>query len=464
MKRLTLIALAILIALTAMLILACCEMSSTPSAISDRYEDVAGGYKADTRSGNAGDSATFTFEGVKTFNCLVLKERGEIIDDYEVIAHGKTIYRSEAIGRYKYCSFPTVTTDSVAIKVNACRGKWKIRDIEAYLIQDSYTPSFTVTSYIMTDRAYRLNESDCDMMSASDCFNLFGGVYFDKDGGLHMQDFLIGGRSIKGEQAMRGAVSNIRRYNPSASIVCTLLGNKDLTRDGLDTQARHSSAMGEHADALADGCNALVSQFGLDGVSFDYEYPRNRKESEIYSSFLTKLRKTLPGDKLLTAAFSLWNIGGRDGIPVSVLNTLSRVELMTYDGFDGRGNHSAFYNMCAKALHDLDKMGLDISKADLGIPFYCRATDRSTYASDYASAADRLGEWGDSLYNRITSGGKSYDALCYYNGRQTVYDKTCYALDTGAGGVMVWHYSCDSSDSELSLYGAIKRAVASRRQ
>ena len=35
-------------------------------------------------------------------------------------------------------------------------------------------------------------ESDCDMMSASDCFNLFGGVYFDKDGGLHMQDFLIG--------------------------------------------------------------------------------------------------------------------------------------------------------------------------------------------------------------------------------------------------------------------------------
>ena len=26
------------------------------------------------------------------------------------------------------------------------------------------------------------------------------------------------------------------------------------------------SAMGEHADALADACNALISQYGLDGV------------------------------------------------------------------------------------------------------------------------------------------------------------------------------------------------------
>lgn len=440
-----------------------CEMSSTPDAIADNYPDLARGYDLDAKGGNSGDSITLTLDGVKTFNCLVLKERGDAIRRYELSAHGNVFYSGEAIGRYKYCSFPDVTTDSVVITVNDSSGGWKIKDIEAYHICDSYTPSFRVTSYIMTDRAYKLTLEDSDMLSVSTHFNLFGGVYFDSDGILHLQDYLIGGDSVKGETALKVAISNIRKYNIDASIVCTLLGNKDITRDNLDMQARHSAAMDAHGDTLIAQCLELIDKYGLDGISFDYEYPRNREENAIYAAFLTRLRQALPQDKELSAAFSLWNIGGADGFEISVLNTLSRVELMTYDGFDSRGNHSAFYAMCAKALHDLDKNGLDISIADLGIPFYCRAVDKSAYAGDYASAAQRLGEWGDSLYNRITSGGNTYDALCYYNGRQTVYDKTCYALDVGAGGVMAWHFSCDTSDSALSLYAAIGRAVSSRQ-
>ena len=51
----------------------------------------------------------------------------------------------------------------------------------------------------------------------------------------------------------------------------------------------------------------------------------------------------------------------------------------------------------------------------------------------------------------------------YYNGWQMVYDKTAYAIDVGLGGVMVWHYGYDlPSADELSLFGAIRQALADR--
>ncbi len=255
----------------------------------------------------------------------------------------------------------------------------------------------------------------------------------------------------------------ICEYNPSAKIVYTILGNLDINGDGLDTQDRHSGAMGKNANMLVKECLDVMEEYGFDGISFDYEYPYTHNANTTYGKFLEKLKKAMPDGKSLSAAFSMWNFTSAVGFPLSKLDFLDSIELMTYDGFDDRGNHSAFYKMCAEALYQLDRRGVDMNKVHLGLPFYSRPIDKAGYWGVYADVSQQLGVWGNGIVEDVNAGeGETYQQKCYYNGRQMIYDKTCYAIDTGVGGVMIWHYSCDTTDSELSLYGAISEAVNSR--
>ena len=280
---------------------------------------------------------------------------------------------------------------------------------------------------------------------------------------MHFQDYLFDGKSVEGRTVLKKAVEKVREYNPSAKIVYTILGNLDINGDGLDTQDRHSGAMGKNANTLVKECLDVMEEYGFDGISFDYEYPYTHNANTTYGKFLEKLKKAMPDGKSLSAAFSMWNFTSAVGFPLSKLDFLDSIELMTYDGFDDRGNHSAFYKMCAEALYQLDRRGVDMNKVHLGLPFYSRPIDKAGYWGVYADVSQQLGVWGNSIVEDVNTGeGEIYQQKCYYNGRQMIYDKTCYAIDTGVGGVMIWHYSCDTTDSELSLYGAISEAVNSR--
>lgn len=441
----------------------CSGMSSTPSEISKNYENVAKGYGVDAKKGGAGDTATFTFKSEKTFNSIVLKESGNNITDYELYADGEMFYKSDFIGKYKYSSHKTITANSVTLKVVACDKEWSIKGFEAYNVTKTAKDDFGVMSYLLVDRAYALTQESAELMSHTTQFNLFGSLYLDKDGHLHFQDYFIDGVSVEGRKVLAGAVENVRKYNPKAEIVFTILGNLDITGDGLNTQGRHSKAMGGNSKTLINECLEVLQEYGLDGISFDYEYPHTIKAHNIYGKFLEKLKKAMPEGKKLSAAFSLWNLTVTGCFPLSKLKYLDSIEMMTYDGFDERGNHASFYQMCANAMSKLKCKGIDMSKVHLGLPFYSRPADRAAYWGDYAGASQKLGIWGNSIVEDINVDGKVYQQLCYYNGRQMIYDKTCYALDIGVGGVMIWHFSCDTTDEELSLYGAIGEAIAARK-
>lgn len=463
MKKLLAVILILCVFVSLIVAMTGCSMNSTPSQISKNYPNLAKGYKADVKKGGAGDSATFTFDSAKTFNSIVFKEDGSNITDYELYADGEMFYRSDFIGKYKYCSHKTLTASSITLKVVACDKDWSIKDIEVYNIVGSEKQDFEVMSYLLVDRAYTLTPKSAALMSHTTQFNLFGSVYLDKDGHLHFQDYLFDGKSVEGRTVLKKAVEKVREYNPSAKIVYTILGNLDINGDGLDTQDRHSGAMGKNANTLVKECLDVMEEYGFDGISFDYEYPYTHNANTTYGKFLEKLKKAMPDGKSLSAAFSMWNFTSAVGFPLSKLDFLDSIELMTYDGFDDRGNHSAFYKMCAEALYQLDKKGVDMNKVHLGLPFYSRPIDKAGYWGVYADVSQQLGVWGNSIVEDVNIGeGEIYQQKCYYNGRQMIYDKTCYALDTGVGGVMIWHYSCDTTDSELSLYGAISEAVNSR--
>ena len=462
MKRFLILILICCLAVCPLLAMSGCSMSSTPNEISKNYENVAKGYGVDAKKGGEGDSITFSFGADKTFNSIVLKEKGDNITNYELYANGEMFYKSDFIGKYKYCSHKTITASSVTLKVVACDGQWSVKDIEAYNINGTAKQGFDVMSYLLVDRAYTLTEESASLMGYTTEFNLFGSVYLDKDGHLHFQDYLIDGKSVEGKEVLRKAAENVRKYNPTAKITYTILGNLDIMGDGLDTQDRHSKAMGDNADTLVKECLDVMKEYGFEGISFDYEYPHTYKAHNIYGKFLEKLKKAMPDDKKLSAAFSLWNLTVIGCFPLKKLDYVDSIELMTYDGFDERGNHASFYEMCADAIYQLKSKGVDMSKVHLGLPFYSRPADCAAYWGVYAHASKNLGVWGNSIIEEINVDGKVYQQTCYYNGRQMIYDKTCYALDVGLGGVMIWHFSCDTTDSELSLYGAIGEAIATR--
>ena len=389
----------------------------------------------------------------------MLKEKGSNITSFRIYVDGsdKPVYGNDYVNGYRYCTFAAVETTKLRIEVLEADGNWKLTALEAYLILKD-TSDFEVMSYINADTAYKMTQGQAELAAYVTQFNVFGCAYFDADGELVLVDYDLDGNTVKGSEVLQGAIENVRKANPAATVVVTVLGNRDFG-DGMTTTERHNSAMGEYSSVLTGNLLALIDEYGFDGISFDYEYPEKKKDFETFSDYIASLDKAL-GDKLLTAAISEWNIG-LNVYSAENLQPLDAIEVMAYDLFDERGNHSSFYSSCYQTLKNLEKKDVDLSKVNLGLPFYSRPENKDSYWGSYNNIADKMSAYENAIKeDYVTMEGTERTAvLNYYNGRQLIYDKTRYAIDCGAGGVMIWHFGCDSEDSELSLLRQISAAI-----
>lgn len=439
----------------------------TPDIIADNYENVAKDGSFDKTKGNAGESIVFDFSKEVTINTIVLKEKDNAVTSFRLYADDSDtpFYGNDFISGYRYCSFETITLQKLRIEVLTSDKAWEIEEIEAYLIESSLNSSddFRIMSYITIDSSFYLDEGFEENLKAITQFNLIGNIYLDKDGNIVFKEITAEGKTYEGKEAFKYALDKIRAVNPSAKVVATILGNQDFYGDNLDTEERHSEAMDKHSDKLISNILGIIEEYDLDGVSFDYEYPHKYKSYKIYKAFLKELKSSLPEGKLLTAAISSWQLG-IGMFSKKDLQVLDQIEVMAYDSFDERGNHSTFYKSAYDVLDGFRSKGVDMKKINLGIPYYSRPVDGATFWGNYGDVADKLSPWENSYVQEYTDlDGKKYPPLSnYYNGRQLVYDKTAYAVDSGVGGVMIWHMACDSKDKDLSLTLTIAKAVNSR--
>lgn len=458
MKKVLTFLIMVVLAFIATVFGACSD--KTPDAISSRYKNLAEGGSFVSDEGGAGDSAVFDFGKKVLINTVVLKEKGSNVTSFEIYADGNEtpVYGNDYVDGYRYCTFAPTETSKLTIKVLTSDGKWQFADLEAYLIIKE-AEDFRVMSYIYADTAFTITQKQKEIAGCVTQFNVFGCTYFDAKGEIVFVDYDINGETYDGEQVLKGAVENLKEINPSASIVVTLLANRDFG-DGMTTTERHNSAMDKYADKLTANILKLLDDFGFDGVSFDYEYPEKIKDFNVFADYIKKLDAALGKDRILTAAISDWCIR-TFGYSVKDLEPLDSIEVMSYDMFDERGNHSTFYNSCYSILKNFEKKGIDLSKVNLGIPFYSRPVNEDTFWGNYYDVAAQLSPFENAVVQEYTDlDGVKHPALSnYYNGRQMVYDKTRYAIDCGAGGVMIWHFGCDSVDPELSLLNQINAAV-----
>ncbi len=174
-----------------------------------------------------------------------------------------------------------------------------------------------------------------------------------------------------------------------------------------------------------------LKQFNLDGIDVDEEGPAINSN---YGPFIKQLTDSLrPKGYLITAAVG-W---GGGSIQNTTLRLFDFISLMSYDytGYWDPGNpgqHSPYW-YAQSMINEYIGRGVDKDKIALGVPFY---------------GYGFYNETGYQAYNEIISRfpdaytvDKVSDTV-YYNGTNTIRNKTNLALNRVAG-IMIWELSLD---------------------
>lgn len=348
------------------------------------------------------------------------------------------IYYRASCDKYRFCAFDTVETDLLAIEITGDA------DVESITVscKQSDNADFRVTSYFVSQNITGAGSVNPDAFNVITDAILFGCVTFNENAEITVDKSLL-----------EPALANLRNAigDRDVNVYVNILGpgSDGGISDWYDQMANQAE---KHSKAFATGLleerlTALLDDYGFDGIFFDYEYPIESKYWNDFSRFLIKLNKTT--DKKIGIAIAQWDIG----LTYRAIKAVDMIELMQYDLFDEQGNHSSLTSAIGGFNAVRDYL-IPRGKADLGVPFYGRPSTKDGYWPSYSQYADVLNP-DDSAE---TDGGKAY-----FNSPQTIYDKTAYALSRGLGGMMVWHYSCDTDfNSDNSLFSTMQKCINDR--
>lgn len=400
-----------------------------------------------------------------TFDTVVLKEKDNQIDKFSIWVEDengeyKSIYQQDRVGEYRYCEIGEHTTDSLKICINSSNeNQYDIKSIDVLNVKDNKSDDFRITSYLVCQWFYGNENIDAEKMNTLTDIILFGVARFDENGNVYLQDLDINGEMVKGDVIFKDIIKEIKETNPDAKIHCNILGPDGADSD--DKEKLHSQAFIDNSDALIKNILELLETYSFDGIFFDYEYPYKPESIKDYSNFLVNLDSEL-GNYILGAAFSHWS----SNISKDAIEVLDRVEIMSYDNMTEYNSHAEFATVGgAMAVKDFIKNGYDLTKCDLGLPFYGRTHGGEEAWPSYAQIAGDLenNPFKNTVAKSYMNGVTSSDIVTSFNGVQMIKDKTAFANDYGLGGVMVWHYTCDVDyESDLSLFKAVQTALTSR--
>ncbi len=463
MKKIIAIVLSLVILLTFTSCQSTFETEKIDSFSVMRNAEIIGNLK-----GVVGTEGTFIeirFTEETTFDTVVLKEKGNQIFEFSIWLEDDngefvSVYEQDRVGEYRYCEIGEHTAKSIKISIDSANeSQYHLKNIDILNVKDNKNEDFRVTSYLVCQWFYGNENIDIEKMNTLTDIILFGVARFDENGKVYLQDLDINGEMVSGDKIFKEIIEIIKTTNPNAKIHCNILGPDGV--DATDKEKLHSRAFVDNGEVLVDGILDLLKTYGFDGIFFDYEYPYKQKSKKDYSDFLVKLDSNL-GDYILGAAFSHWSCNiSRDAIKV-----LDRVEIMAYDNMGEYGSHAEFATVGGVlAIKDFEKRGYDLSKCDLGLPFYGRTHGGDEAWPSYAQIAGDLenNPFKNTISKSYMTGDTSGNIFTSFNGVQMIKDKTAFANDYGLGGVMVWHYTCDVAyEDDLSLFKAVQTSLETR--
>ncbi len=309
-------------------------------------------------------------------------------------------------------------------------------------MSDKKVDDFKVTTYIRGDYV-----QSPDSLYAED-FDIVTDVIL-----FECASFNAEGEIVYDEVKLETALGNIRNAigDRDVNITLNLLGpwgitDSDVWEEQMEAQSdEHNKAF--TSGVLEDNIIEILDKYDFDGVHFDYEYPISEKAWRYYNKFLVSLDEKL-GDYTLGVAGNSWNIK----FTTAAIAAIDSFEIMSYDMIDDEGRH-ATYEDTVKLVQNVGIYGMPYDKVNVGLAFYSRPTDMSTYWYGYNGCYEGIDENGWYHCNDI-------DKDFWFNTPDVIAAKTEYAINHGFGGVMIWHYNCDlPSTHEDSLLRAAGETV-----
>ena len=176
--------------------------------------------------------------------------------------------------------------------------------------------------------------------------------------------------------------------------------------------------------------STLLNDKQLDGVDYNWEYPRNAKEWAGLASLVSETRTLFPS-KTITVAY--YPDGRQEKEMAKLQHNVDALLAMSYDQ---NGKHSTM-GLAVSTIQTAKAAGLHMDKVCLGLPFYSRnihSGDWKTYEDLYRqhTPADSTDQIGDD----------------YFNGRSTLAAKAKLASEHNLGGLMIWEIGQDAFDNE----------------
>lgn len=309
-------------------------------------------------------------------------------------------------------------------------------------MSDKKVDDFKVTTYIRGDYV-----QSPDSLYAED-FDIVTDVIL-----FECASFNAEGEIVYDEAKLETALGNIRNAigDRDVNITLNLLGpwgitDSDVWEEQMEAQSdEHNKAF--TSGVLEDNIIEILDKYDFDGVHFDYEYPISAKAWRYYNKFLVSLDEKL-GDYTLGVAGNSWNIK----FTTAAIAAIDSFEIMSYDMIDDEGRH-ATYEDTVKLVQSVGIYGMPYEKVNVGLAFYSRPTDMSTYWYGYNGCYEGIDENGWYHCDII-------DKDFWFNTPDVIAAKTEYAINHGFGGVMIWHYNCDlPSTHEDSLLRAAGETV-----
>jgi len=223
-------------------------------------------------------------------------------------------------------------------------------------------------------------------------------------------------------------------HNNGVKVLLAIGGWNDGNDSAFEALAGNATSRTTFVNSVVN----VVTQYNLDGVDIDWEYPDPGTSGNNYTLLMQQLSTAMhTRAKLLTAAV-VSSGGTAEGVQTAVFGYVDFLNIMAYDG----GTPHANYSWSIAAANYWKGRGLPAAKTVLGVPFYSRPT-YYTYAQIVAMNA------ANANVDCVTVSGVQQ---CY-NGLPTIRSKTQWAK-ANAGGIMNWELSQDTTGA-TSLVSAI---------
>lgn len=326
-------------------------------------------------------------------------------------------------------------------------------------------------AYVWADRLDTVTDEDAGML---DQINLAFGL---------VRDGLL---SFRPRGAFTDQLARLRSVHPQLRIL--------LSVGGWGAGGFSEMAMTEAGRAaFAESCLSVVTQYGLDGIDVDWEYPTidwagigaDPRDRENFTHLLRALRAVLCS-KLLTIAAGCGDYIPRAMDCAAIGEIVDYVSLMSYDmrGVgSSAGPHTALYPRTG-AADDYERTSADVYVgrfASWGIPYEKQILGAAFYSRRWqgvpAGTMHGLGEKGTTAdsggfgptYGQLRRDYIDKNGYVLYRDQGAPYlyradtgefisfddpvsvaEKTAYVRKKGLAGIMYWEHTCDPTKELLT--------------